>query len=482
MRKLFFIMTMFCAIVMQAQNGYIRQTIQLPFSNNAKEYLVKKVGELYILNGDIVVGSTYQHTRIYQANEPGQAYIWARGNVPVLIDKSMESHGMLNDAKSAIDILNRQTNLRLSVYNKEKDYIKIMYSPETGFGGVSPVGRKGGEQIIYITREASVRTIVHELLHSLGFWHEQSRYDRDNHIWLDTSNVSPEQRHNFQIEPGVASLPYDYNSIMHYSSTAFAIDKNKPTIQCKRGNVVSKCELGPTNGYLSPIDIQGINASYAFNAGQPRIDYWTDWEIAKANRDLLRPGADMKIKSVARTSNDITDGIYKIKINHTGKYLAVEGKDKRNGAKLIQWNYEDDSHFRFKVKKRDDGTYEISALHSGRFISAAGNAKADGTYIIQWDWANENYLKWNLYYDDQKSAPGWVMQHNGSSPIQLQGGVLNSANGQPLVLKQQQRQDAHDYDAVQTFTFERVGEIPTKELQERRVNPPKQFGVRKANQ
>ena len=68
--------------------------------------------------------------------------------------------------------------------------------------GSSPVGKQGGEQVIKLTYDCSERTIAHEMLHALGFWHEQSRYDRDSYIVIDTSNVATDHQHNFQIEPG----------------------------------------------------------------------------------------------------------------------------------------------------------------------------------------------------------------------------------------------------------------------------------------
>ena len=50
--------------------------------------------------------------------------------------------------------------------------------------------------------------------------------------------------------------PYDYYSIMHYESTAFAIDFNIPTIIPKQDGVI----LG--NDEVSPFDAQKVNNMY----------------------------------------------------------------------------------------------------------------------------------------------------------------------------------------------------------------------------
>lgn len=63
--------------------------------------------------------------------------------------------------------------------------------------------------------------------HALGFWHEQSRYDRDNYIRILSENIqdgmegqfSKESQRDFQ----TFGYPYDLGSVMHYGSSVRAL-------------------------------------------------------------------------------------------------------------------------------------------------------------------------------------------------------------------------------------------------------------------
>jgi Astacin (Peptidase family M12A)/Ricin-type beta-trefoil lectin domain-like len=458
---------MLLSIASFSQTGYVQKTLNLPMSTEAKSYYVKQIGTNYVLNGDIIVGTTLQQLAIYQSNNSNGAFIWPKGNVPVVIDPNMKTNRTIygtmpllyDNALEAVKVLNNNTHIRLAPHINEKDYIRIKYTSDTGYGGISPIGKRGGEQIIYITRQSDIKTIVHELLHSLGFWHEQSRYDRDNHVVIDMTNIAEEYKYNFQIEPGSPTSAYDYESIMHYPADAFAKDKSKPSIQCKKGNNISNCSFG-SRYIFSEKDITGINTSYWYNNNVAKVDYKGLLELRNPPVEKIVGGVKggfIRVKD--QSQQPPTDGIYKIKINQTGKYLAVEGISTANGARLVQWDYVEQDNHKFKVLKNAAGHYEIISLHINKHISMAGGGKADGTQIFQWDCNGDDYCKWTIYYSTQQPNPGWVIQGKNASPIQMTGGITDNANGQTFILKQQQRHDAHDYDALQTFTFEKIGNL-----------------------
>jgi hypothetical protein len=68
----------------------------------------------------------------------------------------------------------------------------------------------------------SKSTVQHEFLHALGFFHEQSRPDRDDHVEIVWENVQEDMKHNYKtlLARGFKwddmGTPYDFNSIMHY--------------------------------------------------------------------------------------------------------------------------------------------------------------------------------------------------------------------------------------------------------------------------
>jgi hypothetical protein len=114
----------------------------------------------------------------------------------------------------------------------------------------SPIGRRGGAQIINIVSWTNQVIIIHEIYHSLGFWHEQSRGDRNTYVTIQTNNICGSGisnactagtgtgqccwcvnssgnciscAFNFDIVSSANYWgPYDFGSMMHYGATAFS--------------------------------------------------------------------------------------------------------------------------------------------------------------------------------------------------------------------------------------------------------------------
>ncbi|KAL7061291.1 hypothetical protein AAHC03_010251 [Spirometra sp. Aus1] len=76
---------------------------------------------------------------------------------------------------------------------------------------------------------------MHQLGHVLGFYHEQSRPDRDDFVEILTKNILPGAMGEFAKKPStyIDSLgePYDYESIMHFKASEFAKQGKNETIR-----------------------------------------------------------------------------------------------------------------------------------------------------------------------------------------------------------------------------------------------------------
>ncbi|XP_013876852.1 low choriolytic enzyme [Austrofundulus limnaeus] len=98
----------------------------------------------------------------------------------------------------------------------------------------SPIGRKDKGQYISLGKKCMrPSTVQHEVIHALGFHHEQSRSDRDQYVLINYENIKPEHVKNFRkVETNNLGTPYDFHSVMHYSKYAFSKNE-KPTIVAK---------------------------------------------------------------------------------------------------------------------------------------------------------------------------------------------------------------------------------------------------------
>ncbi|CAH1793703.1 unnamed protein product [Owenia fusiformis] len=251
---------------------------------------------------------------------------WPNGVVPYVIDSSYE-RWELDVIKAAMEEITMATAFKgtncISFKQRtiDKDYVKI--SP---IGGCySRVGVAGKEQPISISKGCVRKgTIMHELLHTLGFWHEQSRADRDRYISINWANIKEGHAGNFnkfkESNINHLEMPYDYNSIMHYSKSAFAKDWQYPTIipTLKEGSTY----IGQRT-QLSPVDINKVRILYGCK-GVVKIDFTTPTTPAPPTTTTPGPMPKGKKATVDCNFDKDTCGFSDVAgavawIRHTGK-------------------------------------------------------------------------------------------------------------------------------------------------------------------
>jgi hypothetical protein len=196
----------------------------------------------------------------------GDRYRWPNREVIYEIDSAFNAEER-NIIQGAFNEISSKTCIRFRQRSNEADWVFIERGAINS-GCWSYVGRIGGRQVLNLQPPEFpgaghciwVGTAGHELIHSIGFYHEQSRYDRDDFVDIVWDNIPRDLQYAFDKYPPTEvdtfGVPYDYSSIMHYDAYAFAIDTNRPTIIPKQ----SGARLG--NDQLTDYDIQKINRMY----------------------------------------------------------------------------------------------------------------------------------------------------------------------------------------------------------------------------
>ncbi|KAG7512160.1 bone morphogenetic protein 1-like isoform X1 [Solea senegalensis] len=150
--------------------------------------------------------------------------VWPDGIIPYAINGNF-SGSQRAIFRQAMRHWEKHTCVTFTERTTEESYIVFTYRP---CGCCSYVGRRGGgPQAISIGKNCDkFGIVVHELGHVIGFWHEHTRPDRDEHVRIIRDNIQPGQEYNFlKMEPGeVDSLGevYDFGSIMHYARNTFS--------------------------------------------------------------------------------------------------------------------------------------------------------------------------------------------------------------------------------------------------------------------
>jgi len=105
--------------------------------------------------------------------------------IPYDISSSIGYNGR-KAIEAAVKDFEQFTCIRLKPRTVEAQFIEFFRGP----GCYSNVGAIKQKQQISLGYGCWYKgTVIHEILHALGFWHEQSRPDRDNHVRIRTENI-----------------------------------------------------------------------------------------------------------------------------------------------------------------------------------------------------------------------------------------------------------------------------------------------------
>jgi astacin len=197
-----------------------------------------------------------------------ERYRWPNATVPYTFANDWEDPAIVGDEdydmrttiRAAMAEIEAETAVRFVPRGSEGDYVRFRDAD----GCSSMVGRQGGRQDVnLLLRCNNTWVVVHEILHALGFNHEQSRNDRNDFVQIHWDNIEDDREHNFAIaDYSWDRGAYDYDSLMHYHGFAFCIED--AAANCI-GPTITTIPAGTPIGqlsHLSATDIEAINHIY----------------------------------------------------------------------------------------------------------------------------------------------------------------------------------------------------------------------------
>ncbi|XP_067879078.1 meprin A subunit alpha-like [Heterodontus francisci] len=317
------------------------------------------------------------------------------------------------------------------------------------------VGDLHSGQNVSIGERCDYKAIVeHELLHALGFYHEQSRTDRDDYVNIWWNEIIPGMEHNFVVydDDYITDLntPYDYESLMHYAPFSFNKNDSFPTITAK---IPAFDEIIGQRLDFSAIDLLRLNRMYNCTSPLTLLDQcafefinicgmiqgnnegagWVHVKSSPGDEDHTVNGKcrDAGYFMYFDTNKGKTDesAILESRILYPKKIeQCLQFFYKMTGSpmdKLVVWMKMDDGTgtVRKLVKVK---TFQAAGVHSWNIAHVTFNAKAKFRYAFQGIIGNSTNSMGGIFLDDitftETRCPNGVWQvKNFSSLLQNMG-------------------------------------------------------------
>jgi len=137
------------------------------------------VDDYAISFGDILIApleEILEYERTNQQPKMPRPRKWPQGLVPYMIEPEIEQEHLI---KNVFQYFHQHTPIRFIERTDQEDYVAFIRGSEHCF---AHLGRIGGRQKVVLSERCSEIEIAHELMHTLGFIHEQNRIDRDEYV------------------------------------------------------------------------------------------------------------------------------------------------------------------------------------------------------------------------------------------------------------------------------------------------------------
>ncbi|RXM52698.1 MULTISPECIES: M12 family metallopeptidase [unclassified Chryseobacterium] len=223
---------------------------------DGQEITYERKNGMNFFQGDIVL-SDQQLAEGGTASKGGATYSrWPNRTIYYTIAGNMGSINV-NKINTAVNEYNSKTNARWVQRTNQSNYVEFVFGSSNGSDGWAHIGYQGGKQTISLDQYISVGSVIHEMGHTVGLYHEHSRQDRDQYVSIQWGNIQDGQGYNFnKYTSGTDIGPFNINSVMMYWPNSYS-KNGLPTIKRANGTNFTYNRTGFTTG-----DINTINAMY----------------------------------------------------------------------------------------------------------------------------------------------------------------------------------------------------------------------------
>ncbi|XP_031557474.1 zinc metalloproteinase nas-13-like [Actinia tenebrosa] len=207
-------------------------------------------------------------------------YLWKSRIIPYVIDPSLSD--AVSNITKAIANFHDKTCIKWVKRTNEPYY--LLFKKLTGcWSFIGQAQDPRGYQEISIGNGCNfVGTIMHEMMHAVGVWHEQSRRDRGTKIEIMWEHIKDGVDSNFEAHGqetlNLQGTPYDPDSLMQYGNYAFSKD-GKMTIRLLSN---PEAVFGQREGFSND-DVIALNNLYSCSVTDGGWSLWTSYSPCDAN-------------------------------------------------------------------------------------------------------------------------------------------------------------------------------------------------------